>query len=147
MRLKMENKREMNNPDEAQTGLVDEQTALESDAKANIEFAKSRVNEVPVEERANNDEYIEFLEDHIVHKTARYQNRRASEELQKYSVICDSITSEEVNSLKALLESNPKEDLVHRFLEDNPKFLVRALVGGHFGYLYCERMISSFLSS
>ena len=45
----MENKREMNNPDEAQTGMVDEQTALESETKANIEVAKSRENEVPVE--------------------------------------------------------------------------------------------------
>ena len=76
-------------------------------------------------ERADYDEYIEFLEDQIVHKRARYQNERASEELQKYSVICDSITSEEVNSLTALLESNPNEAIVHRFLEDNPKFLVR----------------------
>ena len=125
----------MNNSDEAQTGMVDEQTALESEAKANIEVAKSRVNEVPVEERADYGEYIEFLKEQNVHKIAKYQNKRASEELQKNSVICDSITSEEVNSLTALLESNPNEAIVHRFLEDNPKFLVRALVGGNFGYL------------
>ena len=125
----------MNNSDEAQTGLVDEQSALESEAKANIEVAKSRVNEVPVEERADYGEYIEFLKDQIVHKRVRYQNRRASNELQQYSVICDSITSEDVNSLSALLESNPDEATVHQFLKDNPKFLVRALVGSRFGYL------------
>ena len=125
----------MNNSDEAQTGLVDEQTALESEAKANIEVAKSRVNEVPVEESADYGEYIEFLKDQIVHKRARYQNERASKELQQYSVSCDSITSEEVNSLTAMLEPNPDEAIVQRFLEDNPKFLVQALVGGHFGYL------------
>ncbi len=131
----MENKREMNNPNEVQISLVDEQSALENEAKANIEAVKSRVNEVPVEERADNDEYIEFLENQIVHKIAKYQNKRASEEMQKYFVICNSITSEEVNSLTTMLESNPDEATVHQFLKDNPKFLVRALVGGRFGYL------------
>ena len=88
-------------------------------------------------------EYIESIKMQLENKIAVYHMQRASAELKQHSILWDRITSDDSRSLKDLLERNPNEQIVHRFLENNPKFLVQALTGGHGRYQVSKPRLGS----
>ena len=132
--IEMESKREENQRDELRTRPIDEQTALEIKVRASVEAARTDLNDLPEQDRDSFQEYIEYLEDQVEVKRAIYQKGRASAELDQHSVLWDRVTVEDADSLKELLERDPDEHSMHRFLKDNPQFLVQALTGGHGRY-------------
>ena len=113
---------------------IDEQTSIEIEMRARVEAARQRMAEVSEQDRDSYGEYIEFLEDQVEVKRAIYHKDRTSEEIEQYSIRWDRITDEDTDSLKELLVWKPGEQVVHRFLENNPKFLIQALSGGHGRY-------------
>ncbi|MXY80349.1 MAG: DUF4263 domain-containing protein [Chloroflexi bacterium] len=63
-----------------------------------------------------------------------YQKERALKELAGYDVDWDQISPQEVLALEKLVAQNPQEAQMQTFLEENPKFLIQALTGGHGRY-------------
>ena len=122
---------------------TDEQSALECKARVDVEEARSRLREVPEEEREDYLEYIEFLESQVEYTRARYHKERASDELQHHLVHWDHITIQDVRSLQELLEQETDEPTMHRFLQDNPKLLIQALAGGNGRYLISKQRLGS----
>ena len=94
-------------------------------------------------EGISRSEYIESIKMQMEGRIARYHMQRASTELEQHSTLWDRITSEDARSLKDLLERNPDEQTVHRFLENNQKFLVQALTGGHGRYQLSKPSLGS----
>lgn len=73
----------------------------------------------------------------------RYQKERVALELNHSLTLWDQITSEESDSLQALLDTNPDEESMHRFFEDNPKFLVQVMTGGHGRYQLSKKRLGA----
>lgn len=133
----------MTQSDKHQGRLTDEQTVIEAEFRSRVEVARKLGDEAYDKEGISRNEYIDFIEMQREHKIAIYHMQRASTELEQHSTLWDRITSEETGSLKELLERNPDEPTVHRFLENNPKFLVQALTGGHGRYQISKPRLGS----
>ena len=74
---------------------------------------------------------IESSRGQVEFARVNYQKARAYGELDGSSVSWDGVTPEDCASLRGLLNSDPQEAEVHRFLEEHPKFLIQVLGGGH----------------
>ena len=133
----------MNQSDDLRASPTDEQTVIESELRSHIKVARARLYEVPDLERDSYNGYIEYLEGELRDIPARYQKQRARKELERYSTLWDQITDQDRDSLKDLLKSNLNEQPVHQFLEDNPKFLLQALSGGHGRYQISKRRLGA----
>ena len=128
------------NPDEH---VIDEQSALESKAKAFANEARTHIEKVSEADRDDYMEYIEFLEGQVERTRVSYQKDRASSELQQHLIQWDAITLRDVRSLEVLLKQGPDEQALHHHLEENPKLLIQTLAGGHGRYLISKKRLGS----
>ena len=84
-----------------------------------------------------------MVKNHVLNKRVEYQKERESRELNQYFVRWDQITTEDVIALEEVLVSNPDESAMQRFLENNQKFLIQALGGGHGRYQIAKPQLGS----
>ena len=110
---------------------VDEQSELERETRAKWESERPSFTEWALVTGESSPAFDSIVEAQVEDDRSAYQKERASNELEDFSVIWDRVTVEDCDALRALLETNPNEQSVHQFLENNPKFLVQVLSGGH----------------
>ena len=113
---------------------IDEQETLERETRARWKPMRPSFNAWAVESGEPLSAFDEIVEGQIRHARVKYQKERASNELEQDSVLWNQVTPEDVASLEEKLASDPDESAMHCFLENNPKFLVQALSGGHGRY-------------
>lgn len=130
----MTDKEQTGRCDESHTSSRDEQESLEKETRARWEPYRQSFNDWAEMSGAHPSEFDQIVEGQVEFKRVNYQKERASRELDQYSVRWDHVTPEDVASLQELLDSDPDEAPMHRFLEDNPKFLIQVLTGGHGRY-------------
>ncbi len=133
----------MTNLNQMPSHPVDDQATIELEAKKAIEEAMAQSDEVYEAKGISRCEYIEFIKMQLENKIAVYHKQRAWTELEQHLTRWDRISSDDTRSLKELLECNPNEQTVHGFLENNPKFLVQALTGGHGRYQISKPRLGS----
>ena len=112
-------------------GQMDEQEVIERETRARWESLRPSYNEWAATSGESLSEFDRIVEGQVESARVNYQKARASRELDDSSVIWDRVTPEDCASLRGLLDSDPQEAEVHRFLEDNPKFLIQVLGTGH----------------
>ena len=127
----MELQHDQNDDNNPETYEVDEQSALERETRAKWESLRASFTELALENSESPSAFDRNVEAQVEHMRATYQKERASNELEDSSMIWDRVTTEDCDALRALLETNPNEQPMHEFLENNPKFLVQVLSGGH----------------
>ena len=121
---------------------VDEQTAIENSEREYWTRARRQLIEESRRAGAGPSEFVFDVEERVSSSVARYQKGRALE-LDDQLVLWDRISSDEPAALKELLDSNPKELEMQKFLEANPKFLVQALGRGHGRYQLSQKKLGS----
>ena len=124
------------------TPTRDEQTAIETSEREY--WTRSRQNLIDDSYRIGADpsEFMFDVEDKVAFAVARYHKSRASE-LHDELVIWDRISPEEAEALSDVLDSNPKEPEMQKLLEENPKYLIQALGGGHGRYQFPQKKLGS----
>ena len=130
----MEPKHNLITPNDQGAGRADEQETIERETRAKWESLRPSYNEWAVNSGEPLSEFDRIVEGQVQHALVRYQKERASEELSDFSTVWDRVSAEDCQALVSLLDSEPNEGAVHRFLEDNPKFLIQALGAGHGRY-------------
>ena len=124
---------------------LDPQTILEIRTRAKWESARlSSIDQIGAN-RELLSEYDEFVEGQIAHVRRTYQKRRASAELNSSSVQWDQITKKDTVSLTNLLDNDPNESTMHRFLEENPNIPRTDLGGGHGRYFLSKKRLGAEL--
>ena len=139
---RMENQEQVESNAHESAQAVDEQTAIE---KSEREYwTRARLHPIEESHRTGVDptESIFDVENRVSSAVAHYQKDRAWE-LDDQLVLWDRISTEEVAALGELLDSNPKELEMQKFLEANAKFLVQALGGGHGRYQLSQKKLGS----
>ena len=126
------------NPDHS-----DEQTSIENKARVEIERLKSSHDAWASENREPSTDFDQIVKEHVVNARVSYQKERENRELAQHFVRWDRITEEDIFALEETLNSNPHEQAMHRFLEDNRKFLIQALSGGHGRYQISKPQLGS----
>ena len=119
---------------EQYTDQMDEQEALERETRAKWEPLRASFNEWAAVHGEPLSTFDEIIDGQVRHKRVDYQKERASSELEDSSVVWDQVTSEDAAALQELLDRNPHEPEMHRFLEDHPQFLIQVLGAGHGRY-------------
>ena len=119
---------------EQHTDQMDEQEAREREIRAKWESLRSGFNEWAVTHGEPLSTFDEIVDGQVRHERVEYQKERASSELEDSSVVWDQVTSEDAAALQELLDCNPHEPEMHRFLEDHPQFLIQVLGAGHGRY-------------
>ena len=119
---------------EEQDAPVDEQEILEKETRAKSELGRLAYIAWAAESGEPLDDYDHIVERRVEHARADYQKRRALEELEPSSARWDRVSAEDTAALQELLDRNPDEKELQRFLEDNPKFLIQIMGGGHGRY-------------
>ena len=110
---------------------IDEQDAVEREVRLKWESLRPQYIEWARKNGETLEAFDEIVDARVESARSEYHKKRAYAELEDASVIWDRVTSEDCSSLLALLDSEPKESEVHRFLENNPKFLIQTLSTGH----------------
>lgn len=139
----MTDKEQTGRCDESHTSSRDEQESLEKETRARWEPYRQSFNDWAEMSGAHPSEFDQIVEGQVNHHRVNYQRERIARELDEYSVRWDRITPEDVASLQELLDSDPDEAPMHRFLEDNPKFLIQVLTGGHGRYFISKPRLGS----
>ena len=116
---------------EQHTDQMDEQEALERETRAKWEPSRASFNEGAAVHGEPLSTFDEIVDGQVRHERVEYQKERASSELEDSSVVWDQVTSEDAAALQELLDRNPHEQEMHRFLEDHPQFLIQVLGAGH----------------
>ena len=117
----MELKHDQNADNNPETCEVDEQSAMERETRAKWEPFRASFTEWALANGESPSAFDRNVEAHVEHNRAAYQKERASKELEESSVIWDRVTAEDCDALRALLETNPKEQEMHEFLEKQPQ--------------------------
>ena len=104
---------------------------------------RSSYNAWAVESGEPPSEFDNIVESQVESTRVWYHKCRAWSELEQYSVLWDRMAAEDAASLQELLDGNPNEPAVHRFLESNPKFLIQTLSGGHDRYQLSKQRLGS----
>ena len=121
----------------------DEQTALERAIRAKYESLRPSFEAWAEDSGEPLWVFDDIVRGQVEYARVMYQKDRAEEELESSSVIWDRISTEKANSLQALLDTNPNEEAVHHFLDDNPEFLIQVLGGGHGRYQISKERLGS----
>lgn len=122
---------------------VDEQAAIERETRSELELGRAEYEayaKMTGDEVASFDDVVDMR---VKFAVSIYHRRRTLAELTEHSVVWDRISREEAATFDALLDKNPDELRVHRFLEENPKFLVQGLGGGHGRYQISKKRLGS----
>ncbi len=72
-----------------------------------------------------------------------YQKQRARRELDDSAAHWDRLTLQDAVGLQDLLDQDPQEADVHKFLEGHPEYLVQVLGGGHGRYQLSKKRLGS----
>jgi len=123
--------------------LADEQTALELETRAKWESLRPSFNAWAEQSGEPLSEFDSIVDGQVEHARVVYQKRRARAELAEHSVPWDRVAVKEATSLRKLLNTNPDEQAMHRFLEANPKFLIQILGGGHGRYQLSKQRLGA----
>ena len=122
---------------------ADEQESLERKVRASLESSRSSYNEWAVATGEPLSEFDRMVDDRVEFARADYHKDRASRELEKFSITWDQLTPQHVTSLQELLDRNPQEAEMHRFLEAHPQYLVQVLAGGHGRYQLSKKRLGA----
>ena len=112
----------------------DEQGIIERETRAMWEAQRTGYEEWAALNGEPPSEFDRIVEGQVEFARTNYQRTRVLSELEDFSVIWDRVTPEECASLAELLNSSPKEEDAHRFLAENPKFLIQVMGAGHGRY-------------
>ena len=121
---------------------IDEQTAIEKNAREYWTQTRQYLIEESNRTGLDASEYMFDVEDQVESAIAHYHKTRASE-IEDQLVLWDRISPEEAAELRAILDENPKEPEMQKFLEANDKFLVQAMGGGHGRYQFSQKKLGS----
>ena len=122
---------------------ADEQTLLETETREKWEHGRQSFYAYAVESGEPFSTFDDILEGQVRLARVTYQKKRSATELEDSFVQWDQLTPEDSDSLQELLESNPGEEEVHKFLESNPRFLVQLLAGGHGRYCISKKRLGA----
>lgn len=138
----MEDARETKDPrhDESPT---DEQSLIEQETRAKWEIFRPSFLAWATQSGESPSGFDEMVKSQVESARVRYQKERAKSELNHLSTRWDEVTRKDADSLQALLDADPKEAEMHRFFEDNPKFLVQVLAGGHGRYQLSKKRLGA----
>lgn len=140
--MKMKNPRETESA--GNDGLPkDEQTIIERETRAKWETLRPSFLVWARQSGESPSEFDRIVEGQVELARVNYQAQRAERELNHSSVDWDHITPEDANLLQALLDTDPNEASMHHFFEDNPKFLVQVLAGGHGRYQLSKKRLGA----
>ena len=129
--------------DEQPDLLTDEQTALELETRAKWESLRPSFNAWAAQSGEPLSLFDGIVDGQVEYARVVYQKRRARAELADYSVPWDRLITKETTSLQKLLNTNPDELTMHRFLDANPKFLIQVLGGGHGRYQLSKQRLGA----
>ncbi len=116
------------------TGTGDEQEAVENEIRAKWESLRPSYNEWAARSGESLEYFDGIVDAQVESARVKYQKMRAFADLEDSSFMWDRLTPEDGEALFALLESDPDEAEVHRFLEVDPRFLIQVLATGHGRY-------------
>ena len=120
---------------------IDPQSAIEAMTRAKWESLRPSFEAWAAQAGESPAEFDEIVKGQVEHARVTYQKERARAELEPNSALWDRITAEETTCLKQLLNENPDEAALQRFLEANPKFLIQVLGGGHGRYQIAKQRL------
>jgi len=121
----------------------DEQTIIEQETRAKWETMRPSFLAWAAQSGESPSEFDWIVEGQVERARVNYQYKRANLELNHLSTCWDKITPEDADSLQALLDTDPEEASMHRFFEDNPKFLVQVMAGGHGRYQLSKKRLGA----
>ena len=110
---------------------VDRQEEIERETRVKWESFRQSYNEWAAVSGEPLDEFDRIVNSQVRQAKVRYQKDRVAQELEESSVTWDRVTPAHHASFLQLLATDPNEPDVHRFLAENPHFLVQTLGGGH----------------
>lgn len=122
---------------------MDEQTIIEQATRVKWETLRPSFMVWAAESGESPSEFDRIVEGQVEFARVNYQKQRANLELTHLSTDWDHITPKDTASLQALLDTDPKEASMQTFLEDNPKFLVQLLAGGHGRYQLSKKRLGA----
>lgn len=128
--------------------LIDEQALLEAtEAERYGPQAESYGDYLELEEKrtVGPEERESFVKSHVGFFVSSYHHQRARTELEQFGVSWDSITPEQVTSLKSVLEHASNEEDLQSYLTDNKQFLIQHLGGGHGRYVISKPRLGAEL--
>ena len=140
MRLPNSDDRKLPGQDTVQS---DEQEALEQQVRAQCESQRSSFNEWALTVGEPLSTFDEIIEGQMEHIRSDYHRKRVTAELRHSSVMWDRVTTEDSASLEELLDQEPEEAALHRFLENHPQFLIQILGGGHGRFQLSKQRLGS----
>ncbi len=128
---------------EKQAQPEDEQERLERETRETWERSKGGFLTYAELSGEPHSTFREVVEGQVNFARVTYQKDRAYTELDDASVRWDRLGPTAAEALLSLLNSEPKEQEVHKFLERNPSFLVQTLTGGHGRYQLSKPKLGS----
>ena len=111
---------------------MDDQEALEQRIRAEWEPGRASFEREAAEMGEPPGTFDELLNARIRYERIRFQLERANADLQEYAIPWEQLTTDEIVAFDQLLQTNPGERAVHRFLENHEKALVTVIGGGTF---------------
>ncbi len=122
---------------------LDEQEILERETRARWETLRPSYNNWAAVSGEPYSEFDRIVDGQVQLARVTYQKQRAQRELDNSAAKWDRLTPQDAMSLQALLDQNPQEADLHRFLEDHPEYLVQVLGGGHGRYQISKKRLGS----
>lgn len=122
---------------------TDEQAIIEQRIREKWESLRPSFLEWAKENGESPLEFDMIVDGQVLYARVIYQKKREESELSTSLTIWDQISSEDADALQALLDTNPNESSMQRFLEEKPKFLVQVLAGGHGRYQLSQKRLGS----
>ncbi len=122
---------------------MDEQESIEEATRARWETLRPSFRAWAAESGESPSEFDRIVEGQVEFARVRYQEERTALELSDSLTLWDQIAPQESASLQALLDTNPDEGSLHRFLKGNPKFLVQVMGGGHGRYQLSKQRLGA----
>jgi hypothetical protein len=138
----MENSKEIKQARE-DASSTDEQSIIEQETRAKWETLRPSFLAWAAQNGESPSAFDDIVEGQVEFARVHYQKQRAKLELGELSTRWDNITPGDARSLQTLLDTNPQEASMHCFFEDNPKFLIQVLTGGHGRYQLSKKRLGA----
>lgn len=123
------------------SSLVDEETVLEAKIRSDLEGLRASFESWHAGTEGSYWTFDEYVDEQVRFAIADYHKSREKE--LGFSVPREQITAGDVKRLESLLDRSDREQDVHDFFEDHPKFLVHVLAGGHGRYQISKKRLGS----
>ena len=122
---------------------LDEQEALERETRATWETFRQSYNDWTAVSGEPYSEFDRIVDGQVNLARVTYQKQRARRELDDSAAHWDRLTLQDAVGLQDLLDQDPQEADVHKFLEGHPEYLVQVLGGGHGRYQLSKKRLGS----